>query len=68
MGRYVMGVHRAVKRFLDSSPVRRIECSIDPRSEMAVRWAVRLGFKYEGTMDAYTPQGDTMDLYARIKR
>ncbi|MGH8743487.1 MAG: hypothetical protein ACREUY_04335 [Burkholderiales bacterium] len=68
LGRYVMGVHRAVKRFLDSYPARRIECDVDPRSDVAVRWAVRLGFEYEGTQRAYTPSGDDMDLYARIRR
>lgn len=64
---YVMGVHRAVKRFLESYQVRRVEITVDPRSEIAVRWATRLGFTYEGTMPGYTPQGDTMDLYARIR-
>ena len=66
VGAYAMGIHRAVRRFLDTYPARRIECSIDPRSETAVRWATRLGFEYEGTMRGYTPSGDTMDLYARV--
>jgi hypothetical protein len=64
---YVLSVHRAVKRFLDDYQVRRVECTVDPRSKLAVRWAVRLGFSYEGTMPGYTPQGDTMDLYARVR-
>lgn len=67
MPEYVMGVHRAVKRFLDSYKVRRVEITVDPRSEAAIQWAKRLGFTYEGTMPGYTPQGDTMDLYARVR-
>lgn len=63
---HIMGVHRAVKRFLDRYPVRRVEITVDPRSAPAVKWAQRLGFSYEGTMPGYTPQGDTMDLYARV--
>ena len=64
---YVMGVHRGVKRFLDTYPIRRLECTVDPRSATAIRWAERLGFVREGTMPGYTPQGDTMDLYARVR-
>lgn len=64
---YILGVHRAVKRFLDQYPVRRVEITVDPRSEKAVAWAKSLGFSYEGTMPRYTPQGDTMDLYARVR-
>ena len=68
VGLHAFAVHRAVKRFLDAYPVRRVECTVDPRSEIAVKWVRRLGFQYEGTMAAYTPLGDTMDLYARIRR
>ena len=68
MGAHVFSIHRAVVRFLATYPVRRVECTVDPRSAVAVRWVTRLGFQYEGTMAAYTPLGDTMDLYARIRR
>lgn len=68
LARYSFGVHRAVKRFLDGYHVRRLECTVDPRAERAVRWARRLGFVYEGTMAAYTPQGHDMDMYVRIRR
>lgn len=65
--RYRFGIHRAVKRFLMDYPMRRIECTVDPRSEKAQVWARRLGFTYEGTMRGYTPQGDAMDLYAIVR-
>lgn len=68
IGTHVVSIHRAVARFLAAYPVRRLECTVDPRSAAAVRWVTRLGFQYEGTMAAYTPLGDTMDLYARIRR
>jgi len=65
--RYIFSVYRATKRFLDERQFRRVECTVDPTNPKAIHWATRLGFVREGTMRCYTPQGDTMDLYARIQ-
>lgn len=65
--RYILRIHRAVVRFLNAYPVRRIEIDVDPRSPLAVKWATRLGFVYEGRRPSFTPNGVTMDLYARIR-
>ena len=67
MPRYRKAVHKAVKGFLDGYRVRRLECVIDPRSETAKRWAQHLGFIYEGTMHAYTPEGENQLMYVRIQ-
>lgn len=67
MPRYRKAVHKAVKRFLDGYRVRRLECVIDPRLETAKRWARHLGFIYEGTMYAYTPEGENQLMYVRIE-
>lgn len=60
-------VYKHTKRFLEQYPVRRIECTVDPRSSKAKNWATHLGFRYEGLMVAYTPQGDDMELWAMVK-
>ena len=64
---YPMAIHRAVKRYILSYEVARLECTVDPRDERAVNWARRLGFQYESTMPKYTPVGSTMDMYVRIR-
>lgn len=66
VGRYAFGVHRAVKRFLSTVRVARLECVVDPANEQAVQWAVRLEFKYESTMPRYTPDGSTQWMMVRI--
>ena len=67
VGQYIMSVHRAVAKFLAAYQCRRVEIHVDPRNPLAVRWATRLGFQYEGTMRAFTPGGHAMDLYARVR-
>jgi RimJ/RimL family protein N-acetyltransferase len=61
-------VHRAVTRFLNQCTIRRLELTVDPDFARAVAWARRLGFTYESTMPAYGPQGETQDLYVRIRK
>ena len=61
-------VHRAVVRYLRRCPVRRLELTVDPEHDKAVAWARRLGFTYESTMPAYGPNGETHDMYVRIRK
>lgn len=68
VGMYGFRVHLAVKRFLNAYRCRRLECVIDPRSARAIAWATALGFRREGFMEAYTPNGDDQDLYVRLTR
>lgn len=56
-------IHRRVRRYIDAHPVARLECIIDPQFEASVRWAVRLGFTYESTMQRYGIHGQDMDMY-----
>ena len=65
--RYVKTVFRETKRFLDGYLCRRIECTVDPRSEQAKNWARHLGFNFNGLMPAYTPGGDDMELWAMVR-
>lgn len=67
MPQYRKSIHRAVKGFLLGYRVRRLECVVDPRAEASMRWARHLGFRYEGTMHAYTPGGEDQLMYVRIE-
>jgi len=60
-------VHAEVLKFLDNAPFRRIETSVDSEFRQAHRWAIMLGFKPEGEMKSYCPQGRDHWLYARVK-
>ena len=63
-------IHRWVKRALDDAHVRglwRIETTIDPDFDNAVRWAAALGFRYEGHMRMYGPDKRDHLLVARIR-
>lgn len=66
-GKAFYGIHKAVKKFLDLQDYRRIETAVSTDFEQGHRWAQLLGFKNEGTMRAYTPDGRDCDLYARLK-
>lgn len=66
-GRDLLAVHRAVGRFLSLSTVRRIETSVYHEFAAAHRWARLLGFRWEGLMRGYAPDGRDCDLYARVR-
>jgi hypothetical protein len=68
MPQYKKAVHKAVKNFLKGYRIRRLECTVDPRNPKTRAWAERLGFSYEGTLEAYTPLGDNQILMVRIER
>lgn len=67
-GAHFLNIHRAVKNFLDTCGVRRVEMTVDCRFHQAHRWAGMLGFQMEaGRLKAYTPNGDDVSLYARVR-
>jgi RimJ/RimL family protein N-acetyltransferase len=66
-GRHFVAIHRAVVAKLATLEDRRIEAAVDVGFVEAHRWIEMLGFTYEGTMKAYTPDGRDSDLYARIR-
>lgn len=60
-------VHRAVKRFLSTCYVNRIEMTVDCEFQAAHRWAKMLGFTLEAPMmKSYRPDGGDCALYARV--
>lgn len=64
---YALAMHRAVKTFLRSYQVARLECVVDPRLPKAVRWAEHLGFTFESVMMRYTPSGESQHMMVRFQ-
>lgn len=61
-------IHKAVKRFLEVAPYRRIEAEVDVDFEAGHRWAEMLGFTLEAPlMRAYHPNGRDCSLYAKVR-
>ena len=66
-GPYFVRIHKAVKRFLDTTDFKRVEAYADAGFEQGHRWLKMLGFEEEGYMRCFSPVGDDAVLYARIK-
>lgn len=67
--REFLGIHNAVKRFLDVCPIRRIEAAVDIDFEAGHRWARLLKFELETTRArAYLPSGNDAAIYVRVKQ
>ena len=65
-GPYMFAITRHVKAFLDSCGLMRVEAGVSVDFELAIRWAEILGFKQEGRMTKYFPDGSDAYLYARV--
>lgn len=61
---------RGVLRFVQMLHVERLywrlQATVERGDEAARLWIIQLGFRYEGTMVAYAPDGKTHDMYARV--
>jgi RimJ/RimL family protein N-acetyltransferase len=66
-GKQFVRIHKAVKRFLDTTDFNRVEAFVDADFEAGHRWIQMLGFEREGYMRAFSPLGKDCILYARIK-
>ena len=62
---------RGVLRFIDMLHEERgywrLQATVEHGDEAAQHWILQLGFQYEGTMVAYSPDLKTHDLYARVR-
>lgn len=72
MERYGLTVHRICKGLIDRAQeyhgFRRIEARIMETAKRDRAWAERLGFKPEGVIEAFGPNGENYIQYARIRR
>ncbi len=68
VGHEFIGLHKAVKRFLEITDVPRIEAVVTSTFEEGNRWAKLLGFKVEAPlMKRYLPGGVDAVLYSRVR-
>ncbi len=66
-GAHFVALTRAVRRYMDMIPDRRVEAVTDSNFEQGHRWLRMLGFAHEGRLRLYTPDGRDVDLYARLR-
>jgi len=66
-GNQFVRIHKAVKRFLDSTEFNRVEAYVDANFDAGHRWIQMLGFSREGYMREFMPDGHDAVLYARLK-
>lgn len=60
-------VHRALKRILDTCPIKRLEAVVDLDFAPGHRWVKILGFEMETPrMRAYNVKGGDASLYVRL--
>lgn len=67
-GKHRFAVHRAVKGFLDSQELQRIEAHVDCDFPAARRWVETLGFSLEiERMRHFLPDGRDAAMWVRLK-
>ncbi len=67
-GKHMIVIHRAVKKFLETCPVTRIEAAVESDFEAGHRWAELLGFQLEALcLKKYFINGKDACLYARVR-
>lgn len=65
--REMVHVHHAVTAFLDAQPHRRLETSVRADFLAGHAWAEKCGFRPEGLMQSYGPDGSDFVMYGRIR-
>lgn len=65
-GMNFIGIFRGIKRFLDMQHYRRLEAVVDVGFEPGHRLMKMLGFKAEGVLSAYLPNGADCMMYGRV--
>lgn len=67
-GAHMLFLHRGVCRFIDSHNLRRVEATVECGFQEGCRWLTLLGFKSEGTMQAYGVHGEDHWRFAKVTR
>lgn len=60
------GARHWIDYVVDREGIRRLQTTIEPGHDAALRWARWLGFEREGLMERASPQGGDLWLYARV--
>jgi hypothetical protein len=66
-GRHMLTLTRAVKRFIDVYPWRRLEATVEERFGAGCRWVELLGFTFESALPQYGLDGETHLRYTRLR-
>ena len=66
-GRKMRLLTRIISRYLDAVNYRRIEMYVDAQFATGCRWATMLGFKDEGRLASFMPNGNDAFMYGRVK-
>ena len=66
--RSALAITRAVKRFLEITPMKRIEAAVDAEFGRANKWTKNLGFEIETPLaKSYFADGRNAVLYVKVK-
>jgi RimJ/RimL family protein N-acetyltransferase len=69
--RYGIQIHRIALRLMNAffavPSVRRIQANLDSTHPLSIRWAKKLGLKFEGIQEQYGPEGQDFHMYAKVK-
>lgn len=60
------GIVRFIKMLHGERGYWRLQATVVHGDEPARIWILQLGFRYEGTLWSYGPDGKTHDMYARV--
>jgi hypothetical protein len=66
-GPAMVALTRAVRRYMEAAPFRRIEAVAAVNFAPGRRWAKMLGFRFEGLMTSYLDDGSDAERWARVK-
>jgi hypothetical protein len=66
-GPHMRGITRMVRAVLDRYPSRRIEATVREDFAQGKRWIRLLGFGCDGFLPAYSPLGEDVIMYSRIR-
>lgn len=65
MGISMSVAHRAARALIAANPQPRLQAYVDAEFSEGVRWVFQLGFKVEGKLSAYFPNGNDAFVFAR---
>lgn len=61
---FTKAVYRGMRQIAQHMKLRRVQCLVDSTFPMSYRWAKTIGFKLEGILKEYGPEGQ--DFYRMV--
>lgn len=66
-GKHMISIVRKIDKYLNFRDVRRVEATAICGFKPGARLLEMLGFKYEGLAEKYTPDGEDVLMYAKVR-